>query len=523
MTIRIKSDALLAVGSTSAPVDLVCMGTGQRLPLSSDEATVAMLLIDGVESDEALLRLSVHHGVPWDPATVRAFLARLSATNFLLEPPPASTRASPAAPEGASDTIVVTDLSAYAVDEEAAEDDEKTVYDPTSPFAHKAASPDEAPEFEVPDLRAPPEARSASAAPKIQFDGGEGAPLRPLAAAAMMVCEGRHTEAQALLLALLAEEPANMQAQAMLDLMRSPAGQPGPRGRGAGLIVVASTLGVVLAALLVAGFLVKVPRSVRATCRLVPQAVGSVDAPIEGAVASVSARSGQVVRKDQVLAVLAAADVERRLAELRGSLPRQQLLLRIMRTGGTDADVKAFRQKQAELQAALEKGKATPALKQQVEENRALLKFCDWQALPREISDQQHKVEAIGVEIAALAGRQTRAELRSPEEGRVETILTEGKRVAKGDVVARLVHARRLTLEARAAGGTAAAGSSLEVVLGPDGTQVRSQVDRVSADGQIAGSVELDPARGARPTTTCTIVVPTGQVSWIGAKISGGN
>jgi hypothetical protein len=478
MTIRIKPDALLAVGSGGGAVDLVARSTGQCLPLSSDEATVAMLLIGGVANEALVVALLQPHGVSWDLARTRTFLKRLEAADFLV--PEGGEREDSQRPSGVDDLV----------------DEAETVIDPFAAARAGRTTPEPAPRTPI--------IASTTAQPQ------------PLATAATMLCEGRHAEAEAVLLAILAEDPGNVQAQAMLTLMaargRGGSGASGRRWR----FVAVAVLGLLMGAALGLGFLVQVPVRARVACTTHAVALAPAIAPMAGEVWTVSAAPGQVVARGQVLAAIRDPAVDH-LAEPRERLESDEELLRILRTGGTIADIKAFKQRLADLRArALQDTSA--ALKQRIEETRNKLRFCDWQPTPAEVAEVSKRITRRRAELTSLAARPPHVEVRSLEEGRLETILARGTRVAKGEVVARLVHPRRLVVQAplKAPAKLPAVGQALDVALGR-GQRLRSVVERVAADGLITGHVDGDPAllRGA----SCAVELRVGQTSWFSAKL----
>jgi hypothetical protein len=77
MIIRLRKDVLLVAGSAdNRPVDLVLSKTRQRVPLTPDEAAVAMLLVDGVE-EASLVELAQQHMVEWESELMTLFISRL--------------------------------------------------------------------------------------------------------------------------------------------------------------------------------------------------------------------------------------------------------------------------------------------------------------------------------------------------------------------------------------------------------------------------------------------------------------
>ena len=81
MRTRLTDDVLLTVGDGDMPVDLVQRSSGARVPLSPDEAALAMLLVEGAHAHD-LVGLARQQAVPVDQAVVDAFVERLARQDF---------------------------------------------------------------------------------------------------------------------------------------------------------------------------------------------------------------------------------------------------------------------------------------------------------------------------------------------------------------------------------------------------------------------------------------------------------
>jgi hypothetical protein len=140
-------------------------------------------------------------------------------------------------------------------------------------------------------------------------------------------------------------------------------------------------------------------------------------------------------------------------------------------------------------------------LERQIEVVRTKLKFCEWQALPKEVEEQEQKLEKQRRELRILEGRPTTARVVTPRAGQLAWILPGGHSVARGQRIAELVTASQLSYLADERGRTVlpgtpatvhlAAGGSARVLLGRTEAGPRPGVGRIVVPLQLPAPYEI--------------------------------
>jgi hypothetical protein len=316
----------------------------------------------------------------------------------------------------------------------------------------------------------------------------------------MLVCSGEHQGAQQLLEQLLERDPKNLQALAMLELMGVSRRSPPPRrARHLGRWIAGAATALALSGVAIL-LLVRVPSSRTIDCATEPIPKAELRAPAGGRVLerplTRDARPGSLV-----LVIGTPAD-PRRSQALAAQLASEEDLLRIMRTGGNDADVKRQRKEIAETQRELaalpacsvgKAGEACQATRSRLEGALALsrqkLRFCEWQALPKEVAAQEQKLASLRREQATPPPR---FEVRAAVAGRLELGpgIALGAEVERGAVLGTIFEPRRLRVVAPWDGP---GGAGLPATVELDGARIATRV-RVSGEGKL--SAELERERG---------------------------
>jgi len=567
--IRLKKDASLAAGTGFQPVDLVSRTSGRRLPLSSDEAAVAMLLADGAEPGEGLVHLAWQHGVMWDLTAMQSLLDRLGQADFLEQVQEGSGLDE--AVEDEEQTVIdaqwggefeedtdpqyalVENLEVHALADGNLEvldpetqrrtrlhpnalqiarlfDGTRTVADVMEAMRSAGAN------VELDQLstltktlldrgvllhKALPAGWQAAPPPPapqaIQAD-----PVRPLAAATLLVRDHRLPEARAMLETLIKQDPDNVQALAMLELING-IQETSTKAHRRWLLITPISLAVVVLGLILAGLLIQVPDRVVVPCKATTLTLARVDSPLTGKVLDTDAVAGQVVAKGQTLAVVADPSAERRLAELREQLESDQELLHVMRIGGSDQIERKQKRLLGRLNEELARLQQTCRSKcadriqrvnRRIENTRTKLKFCEWQALPAEVTAKQEEMERATQKLKALESRPLRATVASPASGLVQELVASGAQVSVGGVLTVLVDPDNFLVEARYADPGRVAGRPVIVELTWKNATEAYRGTMATAQNKIRVQVRAE-VRQVRLSGKCSLKFERGKVSAI--------
>jgi hypothetical protein len=332
-----------------------------------------------------------------------------------------------------------------------------------------------------------------------------GAPSRKpgsklMASASKLVHDGEFDKAKATLQTILELNPENLQARSMLELISM--AEPKKKKGGRGWIVLL-VLALLLGGGTAAAVLIKVPGPLVLPCTAERVPLAEVSAPFAGEIDK-AAEAGEEVVRGQLLVELVNRKEALELARLRARLESDEELLRIMKKSGSPEDEKHFKEQQEELaqeQAKLKNcagddcGNRQREVIWQLEQVKLKLKFCEWEALPKEIAAAEAKLEQLRQQVAGKASRAPVKRVQAPLDALVTKIAQKGTKVAEGSVLVSLVHARRLDLLTRSpAPRRPAKGEAVTVRLAGVGQELQGRVEAVRSDSRVVIAVTTDAA-----------------------------
>lgn len=282
-----------------------------------------------------------------------------------------------------------------------------------------------------------------------------------LATASVLIRDGHFDEARQMLQTILELNPENVQAQTMLELISMASDGPttkNKKGRGGliALIVIVLLLGGAAAA----GFLIQVPRPVELPCKVARVPLDPIKATLAGTVKKVEAKAGALVEDGALLVELEDVAGTQELSRLRTRLKSDEELLRIMKVSGSPEDEKRFKglkpgleQQVKELEASCTEEATQPGCEQRkqeatwhLEQLKLKLKFCEWEALPKEVTEMEGKLAERNKEVEAQAKKTLSQRATATEEAVVTQIVKQGEPVKIGQTLCGLDHARELVL-----------------------------------------------------------------------------
>ncbi len=295
---------------------------------------------------------------------------------------------------------------------------------------------------------------------------GHGMPAKKpagklLATASVLIRDGHFDEARQMLQTILELNPENIQAQTMLELISMASDGPTTKkkkGRGGliALIVIVLLLGGAAAA----GFLIQVPRPVELPCKVARVPLDPIKATLAGTVKKVEAKAGALVDDGALLLELEDVAGTQELARLRTRLKSDEELLRIMKVSGSPEDEKRFKglkpgleQQVKELEQSCTEEETQPSCEQRkqeaawhLEQLKLKLKFCEWEALPKEVTEMEGKLAERNKEVEAQAKKTLSQRATAAAAAVVTQIVKQGDPVKIGQTLCRLDHARELVL-----------------------------------------------------------------------------
>lgn len=299
----------------------------------------------------------------------------------------------------------------------------------------------------------------------VQPPPAHGVPARKpagklLATASVLIRDGHFDEAREMLQTILELNPQNVQAQTMLELISMASDRPTTKKKGRGGLIALIVIILLLGGAAAAGLLIQVPRTVELPCKVARVPLEPIQATLAGTVKKVGATSGELVDDGALLVELEDQAGTLELARLRTRLKSDEELLRIMKVSGSPEDEKRFKelkpglQQQAkELEQSCTEAAGQLSCEQRkqeaawhLEQLKLKLKFCEWEALPKEVTEMEGTLAERNKAAEAQAKKTLSQRATSPAEAVVTQIVKQGTPVKVGQTLCRLDHARQLVL-----------------------------------------------------------------------------
>jgi multidrug resistance efflux pump len=430
------------------------------------------------------------------------------------------------------------------------------VFTPPSPAEGEQPAPERAPKPAEGPLLRPPTAEELIGAkplmvgmdnkvrpaqPGEQVDIDEISGTKPenklLASAAVFVREGKPNEAKRALESVLEISPNNVQALTMLELISSkkkkkPKPRTGAR-RGRGLLVFLLLLVLLICGAAAAAMLITLPQQVTLPCTTSLVPLPEVRSSVEGTITEVKVSKGEVVKMGAVLALATNERLVRRIAELKARIADDEELVRIMKTAGTAKDDARLRKERKRLTkeiAELKKGCGNEEcqvklleLEKQLKRVKTKLRFCEWEALPKEIKQAERELIKAHNELKGLTGQKTEAEIKSPTGGIVVEISAKGTTLTKGAKLARMMVSNQIVVETtKGASQRPRKGLSAKITLkGKSTLSLSGTVDKVLAGGRFSCRVMTDATKIQKEGGACSVAIELGEITllnWLKKK-----
>ncbi|MCA9671546.1 MAG: hypothetical protein KC503_38375, partial [Myxococcales bacterium] len=261
-------------------------------------------------------------------------------------------------------------------------------------------------------------------------------------------------------------------------------------------------------------FLIKVEARRVVVCRVDRKPVAPIKAPIAGRVARVHVKKQQVLGAGKAALVIATRD-KRAEARLRAIIASDKELLRIMRTGGKDADVRKQKRIKRDVEARIAKlGDCKDAacrekktdLQRELEAAKTKLHFCEWQAYKREADAKAKELAAKEQRLSKQLAAQNRTVIAS-KGGIVTKHIAAGTTVEKGQTLVEMDDAKNASAVLLIARDPPKSGQLVVVTLAGQGWTKRIKAKTSSEAGRVSVALELDVSK-ITASTRCRADVP---------------
>lgn len=359
-----------------------------------------------------------------------------------------------------------------------------------------------------------------------------------LASAAVLVREGKLNDARRALESVLEMSPNNVQALTMLELVSSKKkkkkAKPKTRARrGRGLLVVLLLLVLLLCGGAAASMLITLPQQVTLPCTTSLIPLPEVRSSVEGTITQVKVSKGEVVKMGAVLALATNDRLVQHIEELKARIADSEDLVRIMKTAGTAKDDARLRKERKRLTKKideLKKGCGNEEcqvkllkLEKQLKQVKTKLRFCEWEALPKEIKQAERELIKAQNELRGLASQRPEAEIKSPTGGIVVEIAAKGTALTKGAKLARMMVSNQIVVETtKGASQKPRKGFPAKITLkGKSTLSLNGTVDKVLAGGRFSCRVMTDATRIQKEGGACSVAIKLGKITllnWLRKK-----